>query len=87
MWDDEMSDNDNQLLAVLHDHYRDTFAIIRERERERDWLFLVLIAVLGALGVQIGYPAESGGIVEEVTAGPTKLAIGALPAAAALTTT
>ena len=79
------SDDDNQLLAVPHDHYRDNFAIIRERER--DWLFLVLIAVLGALGVQIGYPAESGGIVEEVTAGPTKLAIGALPAAAALTTT
>ena len=81
-----MSDTD-QRLTVLYDHYTDTFTVIRERERERDRLFLILIAALGVLGVQVGYPAEAGGIIDTAQLGPVTLVVGPLPAAAVLTAT
>lgn len=81
-----MSDTD-QRLTVLYDHYTDTFTVIRDRENERDRLFLVLIAALGVLGVQVGYSAEAGGIIDTAELGPFTLAVAPLPAAAVLTAT
>jgi hypothetical protein len=47
----------DDLPTVLHDHYKDTFALIRERERQRDKFFWSLIAVITALFLALQYPS------------------------------
>jgi hypothetical protein len=48
-------------LDLLHDHYKETFALIRSRERDRDRLFLWLIVAVGLLAVEVQYPATVAG--------------------------
>jgi len=48
-------------LEILHDHYKETFARLREVERTRDRLFLWLIGLFALLCIEIGYPATVGG--------------------------
>ncbi len=50
-----MSIDDNIKLEVLHDHYKESFSHIREREKQRDRLFLFLIALIGVLFLEIQY--------------------------------
>ena len=38
-------------LDVLHDHHKDSFSHVREREKQRDRLFLVLIGLLALLSL------------------------------------
>lgn len=52
-----------QRLEILHDHYKETFALVRDRERSRDRLFLVVIGLCGLLALQIAYPVEFFGHV------------------------
>ena len=40
---------DSALAEILHDHYKDTFAIVCDRERQRNRLFLIVLALLGLL--------------------------------------
>jgi hypothetical protein len=44
-------------LEILHDHYKDTFARIRQAEISRDRLFLAIIGIFTLLIIEIGYPA------------------------------
>jgi hypothetical protein len=50
-----MSIDDNTKLEVLHDHYKESFLHIREREKQRDRLFLFVIALIGVLFLEIQY--------------------------------
>lgn len=74
-------------LEISYDHYKDTFASIRERERERDRLFVYLIVAFAGLGIEVLYPAQFEGTVEAVSFGGLAIPFGALPAAALLSAT
>lgn len=50
-----MSIDDNTKLEILHDHYKESFLHIREREKQRDRLFIFVIALIGALFFEIQY--------------------------------
>lgn len=42
-------------LNILHDHYKESFLYIRDREKQRDRLFLFIIALIGILFLEIQY--------------------------------
>lgn len=50
-----MSIDDNTKLEVLHDHYKESFLHIRVREKQRDRLFMFVIALIGVLFLEIQY--------------------------------
>jgi hypothetical protein len=50
-----MSIDDNTKLEVLHDHYKESFLHIREREKQRDRLFMFVVALIGILFLEIQY--------------------------------
>ncbi len=48
-------------LSLLHDHYKDSFSLIRSREDQRDSLFLWLLALYLLMILEIQYPANIHG--------------------------
>lgn len=42
-------------LNILHDHYKESFSYICDREKQRDRLFLFIIALIGILFLEIQY--------------------------------
>lgn len=42
-------------LNILHDHYKESFLYIRDGEKQRDRLFLFIIALIGILFLEIQY--------------------------------
>lgn len=50
-----MAITDNRKLEILHDHYKESFSYIREREKQRDRLFILVIAFIGILFLEIQY--------------------------------
>jgi hypothetical protein len=74
-------------LALLHDHYKDTFSFIREREKQRDFLFLLIIALFGVLFLEAHYPANFQSIFSEINAMGAKFDIKAIPMAAIMSVT
>lgn len=50
-----MAIDDNTKLEVLNDHYKESFSHIREREKQRDRLFAIIIAFVGILFLEIQY--------------------------------
>ncbi len=71
-------------LDVLHDHYKDSFSHIREREKQRDRLFLVLIGLFALLSLQVLYPADFGGALGPLKVSGAEVDLGALPLPALL---
>lgn len=78
---------ESERLGVLHDHYKETFARIRELEKSRDRLFLVVVGLFGLLAVQVGYPSEFSGSVDSIALLGTEFQLGGLPLAALLSAT
>lgn len=74
----------NKRLEILHDHYKETFALQREQERSRDRLFLWVILLFALLSVEIGYPAEFTGSVHTLSVLGTDIELNKLPLAALL---
>ena len=74
-------------VEILHDHYKDSFFHIREREKQRDRLFIVLIALIGFLFIVVRYPDSLRLIFGDINALGTKLNLGELPVAAILSAT
>ena len=72
---------------ILHDHYKETFQYIRERETLRARLFLVLIGFYALLAVQIQYPRKFDGTVETINLLGIEVDVNSLPLAALLTAT
>lgn len=81
--------NDDTRFQILHDHYKESFAYIRERERQRDRLFLILIALFGLLAFEVLYPTTLSQVLPavEVPVVNAKLDVSHLPMAAILGTT
>lgn len=74
-------------LEILHDHYKETFARIREAEALRDRLFLWVIGLFALLILEIGYPAAVGGTLAELSVAGWKINLKALPLPALLNVT
>lgn len=79
-----MTAENDKTLEILHDHHKDSFEHIREREKQRDRLFLIVIALLGLLLLQLQY--NSAGISEIAVLG-AKLLLDKLPGAVILSAT
>lgn len=75
---------DSTRLEILHDHYKDSFSYIREREKERDRLFLVLIALFVILAFEIQYAADFLSTLSAITILGVKANLSTLPLAALL---
>lgn len=78
---------DDAQREILHDHYKETFQYIRERERLRDWLFLILIGLYALLAIQIQYPRKFDGSVETISLLGLQIDVSSLPLAALLSAT
>lgn len=66
-------------LDVLHDHYKETFSYIREREKQRDRLFLVLIGLFALLVLEVQYPTNFGGALGNSSISGAEVDLSALP--------
>jgi hypothetical protein len=71
---------------LLHDHYKDSFAHIRDRENQRELLFLIVVALLGGIVLQLRYSLVLPQTVSEVTIAGVKLKLSNVPMAALLST-
>lgn len=78
--DKQQKDEGKEALSILHDHYKESFALIREREKQRDLLFLYLIGVIGALFLSTQYPKLLPTALEFSPAG-TKFSLSGIPIA------
>lgn len=80
---------DDSTIQILHDHYKESFAYIREREKQRDRLFLILIALFGLLALEVLYPIALTRALSaiEIPLAGTKVNVSHLPLAAILSTT
>lgn len=74
-------------VEILHDHYKETFARIRDLERTRDRNFLWVIVIFALLAMQVGYPTEFGGSIQSLSLVGGELNLAALPLAALLSAT
>jgi hypothetical protein len=74
-------------LDILHDHYKETFARMREAEALRDRLFLWIIGLFALLSLEIGYPAAVGGVLGTLNIAGGELNLQALPLPALLNAT
>lgn len=74
-------------LEILHDHYKETFARLRDAEALRDRLFLWVIGLFALLILEIGYPAAIGGTLGALNIAGGELNLQALPLPALLNAT
>lgn len=54
-------------IEILYKHYEDSFSLIRERERQRDRLFLITIGLLGLILLQLMYSIALFDAVDQVS--------------------
>jgi hypothetical protein len=71
-------------LEVLHDHYKESFSYIRDREKQRDRLFLIVLGLLTLIAVEILYPADFDGALGRFELSGAQVDISSLPLAAIL---
>lgn len=71
--------DDNTKLGVLHDHYKESFLHIREREKQRDRLFLFVIALIGVLFLEIQYSDVFSNILGNIKLEFVELDISIIP--------
>jgi len=69
----------NKSLEILHDHYKETFAYIREREKQRDRLFLIAIGLLGLLFLEVQFPSEIQTLLQTIKSPTLVINISILP--------
>ncbi len=70
---------DADKLSLLHDHYKETFALIRERETQRDRLFLWLLVIFALLVIEIQYPANFNGVLGHLNVAGNDIDLQRLP--------
>lgn len=78
---------DDAKLELLHDHHKDSFSRIRERESQRDRLFLVLVGLYALLTIQIQYPLDFNTTIDTITPFGVEISVESLPFAALLSAT
>lgn len=67
------------LANLLHDHYKDTFFHIRERERQRDRLFLIVLGLIALVLFQLHHSLLLQKAVTELTIAGFKLNLSKIP--------
>lgn len=72
---------------ILYDHYKDTFTHIRDREKQRNRSFFIVVAIIGLLFIEVGYPESLTQLLGEADASPIKLSLRAIPLPALLSAT
>lgn len=75
------------MLDLLHDHYKESFAYIREREKGRNRLFLLVILLAGALFLQIQYPLNFKAAIGDLKLPNASLSLESLPLSSLLSLT
>lgn len=50
-------------VGIVHDHYKESFTLIREREGQRDKLFLWLLLFYALLILEVQFPANANGVL------------------------
>jgi len=71
--------DDQKKLEVLHDHYKETFTYIRDRERQRDKQFLIIIALIGLLFLETQYPSNIHSFLKTIKTHATEFDFSILP--------
>lgn len=74
----------SEYAELLHDHYKDSFDHIRDREKSRDRYFLICIFLIGLLFLQVNYPAHFLAALGPFTIFGTSVHLVSLPLAALL---
>ena len=77
----------DSVLDVLHDHYKESFAHIRQQENSRNRLFLLVILLVGALFLQIQYPLNFKAAIRELELPNASLSLESLPLSSLLSLT
>ena len=70
---------DGTHLSILHDHYKESFALIREREKQRNSLFIKIIVILGILFLEIQYPKNIQELFQSIGSSKVKINLDSLP--------
>ena len=68
-----MSGSEAFTTNILHDHYKESFTQIREREKRRDKTFLLLAVLLGLLFLEVEYPTVVKDLFKETSASAVKI--------------
>jgi hypothetical protein len=76
---------DSSKLEILHDHHKDSFSYIRDREKQRDRLFLLEIALIAFLAVAVLFTANLGAVLQSVKFADAQANLGQLPIPAVIT--
>lgn len=66
-------------INILYDHYKDSFSHIRERERQRDRLFLYVLGLLGLVLFQLHYSLLLQQTLTEINVFGITLKISSIP--------
>ncbi len=77
----------NSVLDILHDHYKESFALIREREKSRNRLFLLVILLVGILFLQIQYPINFKAAIGNLKLPNASFSLDSLPLSSLLSLT
>lgn len=72
---------------ILSELYRDSFDRVREREKQRDRLFLIVVALLGLLAVELQYSRLFLELAPEMNIAGVKLQLSQVPFPVLLSTT
>jgi hypothetical protein len=74
----------SEYMELLHDHYKDSFAHIRDREKSRDRYFVLCILLIGILFFQVNYPSNFFTALGQLSILGTTIDLVSLPLAALL---
>jgi len=72
---------------ILHSHYKDSYDRIREREKQRDCLFLLVVALLGLIALELRYSVAIHAAISELSLGGLKVKLSQVPLPVLLSTT
>jgi hypothetical protein len=61
-----MAASEDKKLEILHDHYRESFLYIYDREKQRDKLFLIIIALVGVVFLEVQYSVIFGSTIKTI---------------------
>ena len=61
-------------LEILHEHYKDSFTHLQEYRKQRDWLFVLLVATLILMMFQVSAPSRSGDAISQAVSSQLGLA-------------
>ena len=75
---------ETEKLELLHDHHKDSFSWIRERERQRDRLFLIAIGLFGGLASAVLFSANLSAVLRTLRIAGSQADLSVLPASAVL---